>query len=423
MKLMSAADLDLAALLRAGDRIVVGQAAAEPLTLTRRLAAEPRLPPDCRVFLGPVYSDTFTAPIPPSLSFEGYGAIGRAADIARAGRLDVLPMHYSALSRSFADGSLGADCVMIQLGVATDGESLTLGLCNGYEVEAARHARLVIAEINPDLPACRGAEWPDDIQIHFKVAATWTPLDVEAPMAGETELAITDHVAALVPDRAALQFGVGAIPQSVAGRLRGHRDLGLHSGALFDAVVDLVECGAVTNAAKEHHAGVSVAGMLIGSRRLSGFAHDNPAFRLCPPLVTHGHASIAALSRFCAINSAIEVDLTGQVNAETLGGRYVGAVGGQVDFVRGANASPGGRAIVALPSTARGGTVSRIVPQATTVTCGRSDADAIVTEWGVADLRGCTISQRVEKMIAIAAPQFREELARSWRDRWRTAHE
>lgn len=413
-------DPDLAAMLRPGDRIVVGQATAEPLTLTRRLAGARDLPEGCTVFLGSVYSDTWAGE-PNGLSFEGYGAIGQAAKLAAAGRLDILPWHYSQIARAFGDGSLRADCVMVQLVPAADG-GFNLGIASDYVVEAARNARVVIAEINRDAPLCRGGAWPSDIRIDMTVEAQHPPLELVAGEPGETELTIAANVASLVPDRAVLQLGIGAIPQAVAAKLTGHRDLGIHSGALFDAAVDLVETGVVTNAAKEQDAGVSVAGLLIGTRRLYAYANDNDAFRLCPPSYTHAVDVMGSLSRFCAINSAIEVDLTGQANAETVGGRYVGAVGGQLDFVRGANASRGGRAIIALPATARGGTLSRIVPQVTTVTCPRSDVDAVVTEWGVAELRGCTLPQRAERLIAIAAPQFREDLARRWHDKGRAAH-
>jgi len=191
---------------------------------------------------------------------------------------------------------------------------------------------------------------------------------------------------------------------------------------MFDGVVDLIERGVLTNARKEIDQGRSIAGLLIGTRRLYDFANDNEAVLLAPAGHTHAIDVMARLSRFCAINSAVQVDLTGQVNAEEADGRHVGAVGGQVDFVRGANASRGGRAIIALPSTARDGAVSRIAAQVTTVTCSRADVDAIVTEWGIAELRGATLSQRAERMIAIAAPQFREDLSRMWHDKGRAAH-
>lgn len=414
-------DIDFPSLLRRGDRIVIGQALSEPLTLTRKLMASREVPAGCTAFLGPVYSDTFSTQPPEGLSFESYGAIGKVAALARAGLVDVNPLHYSALSAAFGDGSLRVDCVLLQLAPTSTG--FHAGLSQDYALQAARHARLVIAEINPDVPLTPGGALPSDFPIHISIKAGNAPQTFEAPVSGPVEKAIAANVAALVPDRGVLQFGVGAIPQAVLGSLGNHRELGVHSGVALDGMIDLTTSGIITNAHKEIDAGVSVAGLLVGTRRLFDFASTSGRIRLAPAAYTHGLDIIGGISRFCAINSAVEVDLTGQVNSETAGGRYVGAVGGQVDFVRGANASAGGRAIIALPSTASGGTVSRIVSTVTTVTCARSDVDAIVTEWGVAELRGLTLSQRAEATIRIAAPQFREALARDWHDAGRSRHD
>lgn len=415
MRLVRVDDLDFAALLRPGDRIVAGQALGEPLSLTRQLMRTPAVPPGCRTLVGPVYSDTFSTPPPEGMTFESYGAIGKAAAIARSGRLEVMPSHYSALCRAFGDGSLPADCVLLQVAQDADGRYFC-GLGHDYAVQAARHARLVIIEINRHLPRTPGSMLPPDLPIHLAVETSEPPQDYAGPVAGPVEAAIAANVATLIPDRAVLQFGVGTVPETVLAHLGGHHDLAIHSGVAVDGIVGLVERGVITNAHKEIDAGVSVAGLLIGSRRLFEFADATGLIRLAPAVHTHGIDVIARLSRFCAINSAVEVDLTGQVNAEVAGARRVGAVGGQVDFVRGANASAGGRAIIALPSTASGGTISRIVAGVSTVTCPRSDVDAIVTEWGVAELRGRTLNQRAEAMIRIAAPPFREQLARSWRE-------
>jgi acyl-CoA hydrolase len=176
-------------------------------------------------------------------------------------------------------------------------------------------------------------------------------------------------------------------------------------------VIPLIERGVITNAKKSIDPGISVCGSLFGTRKLYDLAHLNPAFAVRPPTETHSLRALGSIDHFVAINSAIEVDLTGQVNAEDVGGSYVGALGGQLEFIRGANASAGGRAIIALPATARDGTVSRIVPSVTTVTCPRSDVDAIVTEFGIAELRGLSLWERRRRMIAIAAPQFRDHLA------------
>ena len=219
-------------------------------------------------------------------------------------------------------------------------------------------------------------------------------------------------MAAIVPDGATIQIGIGGTPDAVLARLRDRRDLGIHSGLLSDAVVELIEAGAVTNARKEHDRGVTVTGSLLGTARLYAWADGNPSLALRSLDHTHDPTVLAGLRSLHAINSAIEVDLTGQVNAEVVGGRYVGAVGGQGAFARAGSMAPAGRSIIALPATAAGGTVSRIVPRlaAATVTTPRADADLVVTEHGVADLRGATLGERRERLLAIAAPHLRDGL-------------
>ena len=218
-----------------------------------------------------------------------------------------------------------------------------------------------------------------------------------------------------MPEGATIEIGIGAVPDAILSALAGHRDLCIHSGIIGDRAADLIESGAVSNARKTRDAGVSVAGSLFGTARLNALADRNPTIRLCPPSVSHGIGVLARIEGFVAINSAVEVDLTGQVNGEVAGDSYVGAVGGQVDFVRGALAAPGGRSIIALPSTAREGRVSRIVAslEGRPVTSLRSDADLVVTEWGFAELRGRSLAERARLMIAIADPEFREHLERA----------
>ncbi|TKT74800.1 acetyl-CoA hydrolase/transferase C-terminal domain-containing protein [Aquamicrobium sp. LC103] len=415
MSAISAAALDLPSLIREGDRVLVGQGTAEPLTLTRSLMRQAERLPSCSVFIGPTYSDTFTTEAPAHIAFESYGAIGAAAKLARAGRLSIYPEHFSDLAEEIGGPRLAVACVLIQLRPALAGGGYNLGVARDFVVEVVKKTRCVVAELNPALPACRGGDIELDLPFSAVVEAEFPPLEIPPPVLGETEKRIAANVAALVPDGAVLQAGVGSIPAAVLHALTSHKDLGFHSGASSDGLVALAEAGALTNARKEIDAGVSVTGILLGSRRLYEFAHRNPQLRLAGPDETHSLARIAGLSRFHAINSALEVDLTGQVGAELAGDRYVGAVGGQVDFVRAARKSPHGRAIVALPAATRDG-MSRIVPQVGTVTCARSDADTIVTEHGVAELRGQSLDERARRMIAIAAPEWREPLARAWHD-------
>ncbi len=404
-------EFDFSDVIRPGDRIIFSQGTAEPRTLTERLVAQKDELPPFEVFLGVQFADTFHPDCTAGITFTSYGAVGKAAALARVGRLNVIPSHYGWLSEAFARGEPRADVALLQLAPPPAGRSYSLSLGNDIAAQAARQARVIIAEVNPDAPWTHGAELPSNLTPDVFVEARHRPIELPPARTGPTEQAIARIVAGLIPDGATLQFGVGTIPDAVLSQLSDHRDLGIHSGQVADGIVPLIETGVITNARKQINPGVSVCGSLFGTRRLYDFAHLNPAISVRAPSETHNSNLIARIDRFVAINSAIEVDLTGQVNAEEANGVYVGALGGQLDFVRGANASAGGRAIIALPATAREGTVSRIVPSLTTVTCPRGDVDAIVTEFGIAELRGQWLSERRRRMIAIAAPQFRDRLA------------
>jgi acyl-CoA hydrolase len=411
----NAASLDFAGIIRSGDVVVCGQATAEPRTLTEALIAQKHRLPPFSIVVGPVFSDTFAPDQVSGIAFTSYGVIGKSRALARTRQLDVVPSNYSAFCRDFAVRRHRADVVLVQLAEADDGR-LSASLSNDYVTDAARSARVVIAEINPDAPWTFGAEWPADLVPHLCVAATRPPLEFPSPDLDDLSRRIARHAAGLISDRSTLQFGVGKIPDAILASLSHLRGLGIHSGLINDAVVDLIECGAITNADKGVDAGITVTNQLIGTQRLYRFAHQNKSISVRPASYTHDHGVLSRINKLVAINSALEVGLDGSVNAETLNGVTVGAIGGQLDFVRGANASPGGRAIIALPSTVPNGG-SRIVARAETVTTPRADVDAIVTEWGVAELRGCTLRERRRRMISIAAPEHREALSH---DDWET---
>lgn len=414
--------LDLSAFIRAGDAVVCGQGLAEPVTLTRALVEQRQSLGPISLFIGPTYSDTFHPGHGDSIAFRSYCGTARNAALLAARVLDVVPAHYSELPRLFARGIFPADVVLLTLSEPDQHGRFNLGLANDYIVDAARRARLVIAEISDRLPWVHGAELPDDIRPHVVVRTSREPIFLASKAlddASEQDRAIAGHVASLVPDGATLELGIGALPDLVLQALHGHRDLGIHSGVLGDGVADLMERGVINNARKPNFRGVSVAGLLMGSRRLLDFAHRNERVFLAPPGETHDIGVLRAIPRFIAINGAIEIDLSGQVNAESRNGKYVGAVGGQVDFVRGANGSPGGRSIMLLPSTAGNGAVSRIVEHlpGSVVTTPRSDVDMVVTEWGIAELRGKGLRERASALVAIAHPDFRESLERLTHER------
>ncbi|QQO19941.1 acetyl-CoA hydrolase/transferase family protein [Bradyrhizobium diazoefficiens] len=409
-----AAPVDYSDLIREDDLVVCGQATAEPVTLTAALMAQAGHLPPFRMMVGPIFSDTFPAACAPNVAFQSYGVIGNARRLARAGRLDVIPSNYSAFCAEFAARRHKADVVLVQLAEAGDGR-LSASLSNDYVIAAARGARLVIAEINPDAPFTFGAEWPGEVPIHIRVAARRPPLELASTPPDDISRRIAAHAANLIADGSTLQFGVGRIPDAILSSLSDARNLGIHSGLINEAVVDLIERGAVTNAQKGVDAGITVTNQVIGTRRLYRFVHENKAVAVRPTSYTHGQDVLARINRLVAINSALQVGLDGSVNSETLDGVPIGAIGGQLDFVRGANASRGGRAIIALPATASDGT-SRIVANVETVTTPRADVDAIVTEWGIAELRGCGLSERARRMIAIAAPEHRDALSARLRE-------
>jgi acyl-CoA hydrolase len=408
---ISADDLDFVDLIRAGDVVVCGQATAEPRTLTEAIVAQKdRLPP-FTMLVGPVFTDTFAPDRTAGIDFLSYGVIGNTRALAKAGRLDVITSNYSAFCADFAAGRHRADVVLIQLSSRAPNRGLSASLSNDYVLEAARRARVVIAEINPDAPWTFAAEWPQDIPVHVRVKACHRPVELASGPVDDVSRKIALHAASLIPDGATLQFGVGKVPDAILSCLSHLRNLGIHSGLINDAVVDLIERGVVTNAGKGIDAGITITNQLIGTTRLYDFAHDNAAVEVRPTSYTHAAGILARINKLVAINSALQVGLDGSVNSETLNGVTIGAIGGQVDFVRGANASPDGRAIIALPSTSA--RQSRIVPRVETVTTARGDVDAIVTEWGVAELAGCSLRERARRMIAIAAPEHRETLSRS----------
>jgi acyl-CoA hydrolase len=253
-------------------------------------------------------------------------------------------------------------------------------------------------------------------EIDCAVPVSTPPVEVSPAAIGAVEEAVARHITDYIGDGTVLQIGIGAVPDAVVRLLRDRRDLGVHSGMMGDGLVGLVEAGVITNARKRIDPGVSITGALIGTRRLYDFAHRNPALRMCPTSYTHDAAVLAQLDNLVTLNSALEVDLTGQVNAEQSGESYIGGTGGQVDFVRAGLRSPGGRSIIALPATARNGTVSRITAALSgPVTTARTEVDLVVTEYGAAELAGKSLAERARRLIGIAHPGFRDELARTAR--------
>lgn len=405
----------LGALLRPGDTIWWGQATAEPRTLTQalvrhrhQLARGARL----RVFVGVDASGTLQPAHADVLDFFGYAASGAHRQLAAAGVLDILPSPYSELPTLLATGALVADVVLLHVSPADAQGHHSLGLAREYLPAAIERARVVIGEVHPDVPWTHGGPHLHTDRFALLVEGELAPNRVRPARQGIVEQAIAQRVAGLIEDGATIQLGIGRLPEAVLEALRGHRDLGLHSGIAGDGVAELAQAGVFTHARKTVDAGIAIAGLLLGSETVCRWAHRNPSLRLCASDYTHDPVVLAGSHKLAAINTAIEVDLTGQVNAEVADGTYLGAVGGAPDFLRGAARSRGGLPIVALPSTTSSG-ASRIVAQlAGPVSTPRSDAVIIVTEHGVADLRGQTLSRRLRRLLDVAAPEHRATLER-----------
>ncbi|PNQ03684.1 acetyl-CoA hydrolase/transferase family protein [Sphingobium sp. SA916] len=400
--------------VRPDSRVAVGHSTAEPTTLLEALVAQRADYAGARLLMHASFSTIVEAGHADCLHLQAFGAIGTQSSLTRAGVLDIVPIHLADVPRLAASGDLDVDVVLLSVSPPDSRGRYSLGLVNDYMWAWVRRARVVIAEMNEQMPFTHGGPFLTEGDIGILVPSNRELIELPPASVGDVERRIAEHVAHFVEDGATLQFGVGAVPDAVAASLGAFKNLGIHSGVVPDAVVDLIQAGVVTNALKAIDRGVSVTGAVWGTRRLYDFVHDNPAFHVRPLTYTHAPETLARLDQFLSLNSAIEIDLAGQANLEEAQGRYIGAVGGTLDFVRGARLSQRGRSIVALPSTAANGRVSRIVPHLNgPTTIARSDIDTVITEFGSAELRGQPLSERRRRLIAIAHPGFRDELERS----------
>jgi acyl-CoA hydrolase len=407
-------NLDFARLIRPGDQIVWGQGSGEPVSLVERLVEQRHAVGPVGVFLGGTcYSDTLRPEHADAIKFTGFGAIGSLRRLAAAGALQIIPCHLSQLAGYFVDGIIRCDVLFLHLSGPNEDGQLSYSLANDYLQFAMARARVVIAEVNEMAPWTYFDGRLDRSRIDCIVKVSRPVMELAPASFGAVEKAIAAHIGGFIEDGTTIQMGIGAIPDAVLAGVTDRRDLGIHSGLIGDRVADLMERGIVTNARKPIDTGFTTAGTLRGTRRLYDFARRNHAIRLFTLMHTHRAEILSQLDKVIAVNSAVEVDLTGQVNAEVAGGVQIGAVGGQGDFVRGVQMAARGRSIIALPATARDGQLSRIVARlGGPVTTARSDADLIITEFGVADLKGQPLGARIPRMIAISDPRFREELER-----------
>jgi len=337
------------------------------------------------------------------------------------GRADFTPVLLSEFTLLFKERVLPVDVAFVHLSPPDEHGFCSYGIETGLTKSPAEASDIIIAEVNQNMPRCLG-----DSFIHVSRLDYIVPVDyplLELPMSegslSDLHIKIGEYIADLIPDGATMQMGLGAIPDAVLKFLHDKRDLGVHTELFSDSVIDLVESGVLNNARKTLHPGKITAGFMIGSRRLYEWAHDNALIELHRTEYVNDPFVIAQNHRQVAINSAIEVDLTGQVCADSIGPKLYSGVGGQLDFIYGASRSEGGVPIIALPSTVQGKEISRIVPmlkRGAGVVTTRYHVHYVVTEYGVADLYGKTIRERAKSLISIAAPRFRDELSRVARE-------
>ena len=379
---------DLARFIRPGDGIVAGQACAEPQLLMEALVAQRAAFSGARLFLGVNYAGIIGPEHADHLRLSAYCGAGHNRALADAGVLDIHPHPYSRLAALIRERKIPCDVALVQVSPPNARGECSMGLAVDYLLPAIESARVVIAEVNDQVPWTHSERLFRKGDFALIAESSRPPASPPAARAGETEAAIARYAANFIPDAATLEFGLGVLPDAVCTALRGKQSLRVHSGAIGDGVAELMKSGAVTGAD---------CAMLIGTRMLFDFARDNPALRLRSTEYTHDPRVLATLPRFVAINSALEVDLTGQVNAEVAKGSYLGAVGGALDFIRAATFSPGGVSLLVLPA-------ARIVKSLSgPVSTPRSEAGVIVTERGTADLRGCTLRERERRLSAICS--------------------
>ncbi len=403
-----------------GCKLVTGHACASPETL---LAALVKRAPELRdvsiihmvamgesTYCSPCYRDSFRH----VALFAGSSTRLAIAE----GRADYIPCFFNEVPRMLRDGPLRPDAAFIMVSPPDAHGYVSLGVSADYTREAAIQAELVIAEVNPNMPRVMGNAFLHVSDISWFVPVNTPLIELPAPRIGQVENAIGRHAASLVQDGDCLQLGIGAIPDAVLSFLHDKRELGIHSEMISDGAMNLILEGVITNSRKQLLPGRSVVSFVMGSARLYRWLHNNPSVELHPVDWVNDPRVIGQNNNVVSINSAISIDLLGQAAADMLGTRQFSGAGGQVDFIRGAAFSRGGRSIIALPATASGGNISRIctgLAPGQAVTTSRNDIDFVVTEYGIAALRGKTVLERAKALIGIAAPQYREQLRKEAR--------
>ncbi|KAA0214764.1 acetyl-CoA hydrolase/transferase family protein [bacterium] len=402
--------------IKSSERVFIGSGAAEPQVLVKAMTARAQELRDVNVLHILTLGDApYVAPdMAQSFRHTAFFIGHNTRQAVQEGRADFMPIFLGEIPALF-ERRLPLDWALVQVSPPDRHGYCTVGVAADVVVSAIRHARHVVAEINPRMPRTWGNTIIHVSRLHAAVQVDYPLPQLTPEPIDETSRAIGRHVAGLIDDGDCLQLGIGGIPNAVLAELRNHRRLGLHTEMLSDGIVDVIESGALDCSRKNYHPDKAICSFVMGTQRLYDFVDDNPFVESYGNEFVNDPFNIAKNDRMVAVNSAIAIDLTGQVNSDSLGTRPYSGIGGQVDFIRGAARSQGGKPVIALPSTAKGGALSRIVPtleRGAGVVTSRGDVRWVVTEYGVADLYAKGLRERVKALIAIAHPKFRAELER-----------
>ena len=404
--------------IKDGNRVFSGQVSSFPKELEAALVRNKDLYRDVEIVqmfsLGDV--EFCRSDLTEHFSYHTLYAAENTRRILEEKRADFTPCYLYRIPELFRDCLIPLDVAMVQLSMPDENGYCSFGLNPECAKQVVASAPIVLAELNDQYPYVYGDNHVHISQLDYIVETSYSLKEFIPPPITETELLIGKHCSSLIKDGDTLQLGIGGVPNAVLASLTDKKDLGIHSEMFSDGVVDLVEAGVITGARKTLHKGKLVATFLLGSKKLFDFVNCNEIMEMHPVDYVNNPLTIMKNENLVSINSCVEIDLTGQVASESIGPRQISGVGGQVDFIRGATLSPGGRSIIAMTSTARGGKVSRIVPSLTPgafVTTNRHDVDYIATEYGIVRLFGLSLRKRAEALISIAHPDFREELSKA----------
>ncbi|NBJ83443.1 acetyl-CoA hydrolase/transferase family protein [bacterium 1XD42-94] len=415
--------------IKSGERVVIGHACGEPSYLVETMVSKAEQYENVEIVHMVAMGKAGYAQPGMEKHFRHNALFvgGTTRKAVSEGRGDYTPCFFYRIPALFTNGSLPVDVALVQAAAPDANGNMSLGISVDYTLPAVRAAKKVIVQVNKELPRTYG-----DSTFHISDANVVAVVEHDAPIIElappkitEIEKAIGANCAKLINDGDTLQLGIGAIPDAVLMFLGEKKDLGIHSEMFSDGVVGLVEKGVITNAKKTTHKGKFVANFLMGTRRLYDFVNNNPDVEMYPVDYVNNPVVVMKEDNIVSINSCVQIDLMGQAASETVGYTQISGVGGQVDFIRGASMAKNGRSILAFPSTAAKGTVSKIVPlldEGAAVTTSRNDIDYVVTEYGIAKLSGRTLKERAKALIEIAHPDFREGLKKVYEERFHCAY-